>query len=234
MLDENLVMNKTLRILNQEPGKSSTGCRMGAVIARAGLGKTAVLVQIALDNIFRGRKVLHVSIGEGLEKAKAWYDDMFLHVTSDLPTDRAAELAEHVQRNRMIMTFKEAVFSRPKLEERLNDLIYQDIFRPDCVVVDGFDFSAADFEAVADVKDLMSSMNLQVWFSALSHREDERLSKEGVPAPCNDIADLFETIIVLKPEPPGINLHVIKDETACVVPGKVLALDPSSMTVQEG
>ena len=234
MLDKDLVMNKTLRILNRKQGEDSTGCRMGVVVARAGLGKTAILVQIALDNIFHGRRVLHVSVGEGLEKARAWYDDMFLHVTSDLPADRAAELAEHVQRNRMIMTFKEAVFSRPKLEERLNDLVYQDIFRPDCVVVDGFDFSAADFEEVADVKDLMSSMNLQVWFSALSHRDDERVSKEGVPAPCHEIAALFETVIVLKPEPPGINLHVIKDETACVVPGKVLALDPASMTVREG
>ena len=39
-------------------------------------------------------------------------------------------------RNRMIMTFKESAFSRLKLEERLNDLVYQNIFRPDIVVID--------------------------------------------------------------------------------------------------
>ncbi len=43
---------------------------MGLVMARAGLGKTAILVQFALDCMLLGNKVLHVSIGEGVDKTR--------------------------------------------------------------------------------------------------------------------------------------------------------------------
>ena len=52
-------------------GKDSTS-GMGLVMARAGLGKTALLVQIALDSILLGNRVIHVSIGESIDKTRAW------------------------------------------------------------------------------------------------------------------------------------------------------------------
>ena len=61
---------------------------------------------------------------------------------------------------------KESAFSRLKLEERLNDLVYQNIFRPDIVVIDGYDFTEADYESVMDLKEMMAAMNVQGWFSA--------------------------------------------------------------------
>ena len=57
----------------------------------------------------------------------------------------------------MIMTFKAASFSVPKLEERLSDLLYQDVFRADTVVVDGYDFESASREEVADLKDQLDA-----------------------------------------------------------------------------
>ena len=37
---------------------------MGVIMARAGVGKTACLIQISLDNLFKGRNVLHFSRGQ--------------------------------------------------------------------------------------------------------------------------------------------------------------------------
>ena len=132
---EPLVNQNPLRVLNLGRGEKE----LGLVMARAGLGKTALLVQIALDSILRGNRVIHVTIGESIDKTKAWYDDILQSILQEYTVDRPHELIEMVARHRMIMTFKEDSFSRPRLEERLNDLVLQDIFKPNCLVVDGFE-----------------------------------------------------------------------------------------------
>ena len=232
MQKEDLIRKNPLRVLNPLDMESLPDHRMGLVMARAGLGKTAILVQIAMDSMLQDQKVLHVSIGEDLEKAKAWYDDIFQYISEGYKLENASEIESGFMRNRMIMTFKEAAFSRPKLEERLNDLIYQNIFRPDIVVIDGYDFSEADYEAIMDLKEMMASMNVQVWFSALLHRGDNRVSAAGVPAPCHEFDGLFDTVIVVQAEKESILLNIIKDEYDGAA-GKILNLDPSTMMVKE-
>jgi hypothetical protein len=230
MQKEELIKNNPLRVLNPLD-ETLPDHRMGLVMARAGLGKTAILVQIAMDSMLRGQKVLHVSIGEDLGKAKAWYDDIFKYIAEGFQLENTAEVENDLMRNRIIMTFKESAFSRPKLEERLNDLVYQNIFRPDIVVVDGYDFAEADYESIMDLKEMMASMNVQVWFSALRHRDDDRLSAAGVPAPCHEIDGLFDTVILVQPKQDAILLDIIKDEYDGAA-SKVLNLDPSTMMVQ--
>ena len=232
MQKEDLIKKNPLRVLNPLSADALPDHRMGLVMARAGLGKTAILVQIAMDSMLRGQKVLHVSIGEGLEKAKAWYEDIFKFIAEGFQLENAAEVEDELMRNRMIMTFKESAFTRPKLEERLNDLVYQSIFRPDIVVIDGYDFAQADYDSVMDLKEMMAAMNVQGWFSALRHREDDRVSAAGVPAPCHEVDGLFDTIIILQPEKEAILLNIIKDEYDGAA-GRVLNLDPATMMVRE-
>jgi hypothetical protein len=139
-----------------------------------------------------------------------------------------------VARHRMIMTFKVAAFSRSRLEERLNDLVLQDIFRPNCMIVDGFDFEHVDREALEDIKNLLENMNMQAWFSATCHREDTRVSPTGVPAPCHEIDDLFDMVILLKPQANAdIQLDIIRNYGEQVEGGKSLTLDPTTMMVKE-
>jgi hypothetical protein len=232
MLKEDLIKKNPLRVLNPLTPDPFPDHRMGLVMARAGLGKTAILVQIAMDSMLRGQKVLHVSVGEGLGKAKAWYEDIFKYIAEGFQLKNAVEIEDEIMRNRMIMTFKESAFSRPRLEERLNDLVYQNIFRPDIVVVDGYDFSQADYESVVDLKEMTAAMNVQGWFSALRHREDNRVSAAGVPAPCHEFDGLFDTVIIVQPEKESILLNIIKDEYDGAA-GKILNLDPSTMMVKE-
>jgi KaiC/GvpD/RAD55 family RecA-like ATPase len=227
MVVEDLAGNSPLRILKGEQPEF----RMGLVMARAGLGKTAILVQIALDSMLQDMKVLHVNIGESLEKTKAWYDDIYDYLTTGNKVSNAAEAKDSVMRNRMIMTFKEDAFSRARLEERLNDLVYQNIFRPDCLVIDGLDFASTEREALQDLSELAKAMNVQAWFTALTHRDDDRVSDNGVPSPCHEMDDLFHTVIVLQPEEGAIKLNIVKDSIGNAA-GTNLNLDPATMMVQ--
>ena len=224
-----------LRIFAQNAEGNIVEKRMGLLMSRAGLGKTAILVQIALDSILRGNQVLHVSVGQSLDKTRAWYDDIFKDIVEGAELGESNNLHEEMLRNRLIMTFEEADFSRPKLEERINDLVVQNVFCPTCIIIDGFDFENTEQQAVADVNDMADVLGLQIWFSALCHRGDERMSDEGVPAPCHEVGSFFDTVLMIQPEKgqTNLSLNVVKDSTGCVKPGKVLDLDPSTYLVQK-
>jgi hypothetical protein len=227
---EALVNKNPLRIL--KIGKEGAS-ELGLVMARAGLGKTALLVQIALDAILLGNRVIHVSIGQSIDKTRTWYDDILRHILQEHSVTRPHELIDMVQQHRMIMTFKEASFNRARLEERLNDLIMQDIFKPNCVVIDGFDFEGTDRAAIEDIRDMAEAMSLQVWFSATCHREDKRFSAAGVPAPCHEVDDLFATVIVIKPEENKIRLNLIKNRGEVQTTDAGLDLDPTTMMIKK-
>jgi hypothetical protein len=233
MIKEDLIKKNPLRIISPE-GANGTP-RLGLVMARAGLGKTAILVQIALDSMLRGNKVLHVSIGQSLDKTRIWYDDIFKDIAAAVKLENASDVEEEIARQRMIMTFKEDSFTVAKLKERLQDLIDQDIFRPDCLLIDGFDCSGAPEQPLADMRELMAALQLNIWFSAVCHRDDDRVSNSGVPAPCHTTDELFDTIIILQPkgEDKSIALNIVKDSAGASQSGKSLNLDPATLMIIE-
>ena len=135
-------------------------------MARAGLGKTAILVQIAMDSMLRDNKVLHVAIGEDLEKTRTWYTDILALMDQEKKVENFQEVVGEIMKNRMIMTFKENSFDTAKLGERMEDLAQQGIFKADCLVIDGFDFTAKDSAAaLGGLKIFMETSDLKmIWF----------------------------------------------------------------------
>ncbi len=233
---EDLVSNNPLRALGLEKEDGSDGRRVGLVMARAGLGKTAILVQIALDSMLRNNKVLHVAIGEGLEKTRTWYDDILGLMSQEKKIEDFQQVVDEIMQNRMIMTFKENSFSAATLEERMEDLAQQGIFKSDCLVVDGFDFTDADSATALDeLKAFMEKNDLKmIWFSAVSHRDDERVSANGIPAPCHEVDEVFDTVLLISPEDKDIKLKTLKCSAACSVDaGKSLILDPATMLIKK-
>lgn len=230
MGNEDLGANNPLRALGLKSDGTDERRSMGLVMARAGLGKTAILVQFALDCMLLGNKVLHVSIGETVDKTRAWYDDML----GRLAEGEKLEDIPEIMQNRMIMTFKETTFSNAKFEERLDDLVAQDIYRPDCLIIDGYDFEENDYAAMEEFKNFMKDKGLKmVWFSAVSHRSDDRKSADGVPAPCHEVDGLFENVLLIKPTDDVITLDIVKCDSCGVEPGTTLTLDPNSMLINK-
>jgi hypothetical protein len=176
--------------------------------------------------------VLHVSIGEGVDKTRTWYDD----ILSLLTDGEKIESIPEIMQNRMIMTFKESSFSKALLEERLDDLVKQDIYKPECLIIDGYDFDKNDKKSLEDLRNFMNDRGLKmIWFSAVSHRGDTRVSLDGVPAPCHEVDSLFDTVLLIKPEDNAMKLDILKCDTCSSVdPGSTLILDPSTMLIKKG
>ncbi len=232
MGNNELKVSNPLRALGlEEKGGGGIQSMMGLVMARAGLGKTAILVQFALDCMLLGNKVLHVSIGEGVDKTRTWYDD----ILSLLTDGEKIESIPEIMKNRMIMTFKESSFSKALLEERLDDLVKQNIYKPECLIIDGYDFANNDKESLEELRTFMNERGLKmIWFSAVSHRDDTRVSLDGVPAPCHEVDGLFETVLLIKPVGDAMKLDILKCDSCKLDPGTTLMLDPSTMLIKKG
>ncbi|MGL1931095.1 MAG: hypothetical protein OCC45_04980 [Desulfotalea sp.] len=222
-------VKKPLKAIGLDTKREDGVKSMGLVVSRAGLGKTAILVQFALDCMMNNNNVLHVSIGDGVEKASTWYNDIAKLLQVD-----AADMTE-LMNKRMIMTFKESNFTKAILAERVEDLVQQEIFNPSCLVIDGYDFVENGEDALEELRVFAKDLGIKMlWFSAVSHRGDDRVSTNGVPAPCHEVDDLFETVLFIQPEGDEIQLKILKCEACAVDPGTILTLDPSTMLIQQG
>src|SRR5207247_9414318 len=67
---------------------------VGVVVACHGIGKTAFLVGIALDDAMRGRKILHVSLDKTVDHMREFYVEILLAIPI-LPTPVQLALVWH-------------------------------------------------------------------------------------------------------------------------------------------
>jgi len=232
MLKKDLILKNPLRAWEPDTGRNTATPRMGLVVAPRGSGKTAVLVQFALDSLLRGNRVVHVSIGQSLEKTKEWYEDLFQELSRSYKLEHVGEVHSEIAANRLIMTFNTGSFSAAKLEERLTDLIEQDIFRPQSVVIDGFDFESADPAQVQRLRELVLDRKLHTWFSVVP-RANPQVSALGVPAPCDRFEKLFDCILLIDAGPGGLALKTLKSDVAASKDHPAIRLDPSTFLVNE-
>jgi hypothetical protein len=233
MLKKDLILKNPLRAWEPDTGHNTAAPRLGLVVAPRGAGKTAVLVQFAIDSVLRGNRVIHVSIGQSLEKTKEWYEDLFQELSRSYKLEHVGEVHSEIAANRLIMTFNTGSFSAAKLEERLTDLIEQDIFHPQSLVVDGFDFANAAPAQLEGLRDLVRNFKLHTWFSALRRPEDKRVSALGVPAPCDRFEELFDSILLIESDGHGISLSTLKSDVAASKAHPTIRLDPTTFLVNE-
>ncbi|MBW2103314.1 MAG: hypothetical protein JRH05_11690 [Deltaproteobacteria bacterium] len=217
-----------LKILEKSSRKGLGKGNLGVLIARAGVGKTACLVHIALDKLFRKERLVHVSLEEGPEKVTAYYNVMVSDLVKALNLEDEAEIRWIIDRNRMILAYLNRSFSMERLERSLTSLVDNLDFAPETLIVDGLDFESADREIIERFKDLAGGFDVEIWFSALSHRHITETNERGIPYPCERFDDLFSLIIRLDPDPTGVFLRLLKDYDAPVAPGMAVRLDPNT------
>jgi hypothetical protein len=227
MLKKDLALRNPLRLLGDQNQEILPKGGFGAVLARAGVGKTALMVQLSLETLLREKNVLHVSLSDPVNKVGLWYQEVFQNLSQQYNPQQVRQLWESILSHRFIMTFKVEGFSVPKLEERMTDLAAQNIFSPDMIVIDGFPFEADEAPYLKQLKSFAKDHNLCVWFSVRTHRHEEPQS-DGISPRLDTIDDLFDVVIQLQPEGKNIHVRVIKGQAADSKMPE-LVLDPATM-----
>ena len=224
MIEHELTGRSPLRAFDP-PGESAAAGRTALVVARAGTGKTAFLVQVAIDALLRGQPVLHASWGETLAHVKSWYEGVWRDLCAGLPAAAARVAWERFEPRRMLMTFRAGSGTVERLVERLATLEEDGGFAPRLLVVDGFRLDEklrADAERLAKVA---GERSLDVWLAARTPHDTDDAATAAAP-----VAELFGTIVALEPGPDAVTLRPLK--AAATLP--TLRLDPRTMLLARG
>ena len=201
---------------------------IGVVAARHGVGKSAVLVGIALDDLMRGRKVLHVALDERIEKIRNYYDEIFMDLakTGSLQ-DIGAERLE-IERCRNIHTYVGNSFSVAKLREAITFLNTYMEFYPAALIIEGFRFEQATKENMDELREIAREINGELWMSAVTHR-DSANNDRGIPEPLAHLEDSIDVILALEQREKYVALRLLKDHSNPDVSPSHVALDPTTL-----
>lgn len=210
--------------------KLTTWVKMGGVVARPGIGKTALIVQIALNFMFKNEKVLHVSLHEPVSKVSVWYDEIFSRLASDLESPERQILWERMLPFRLIMSFRVEGFRIPVFQERLEELILQNVFKPRAILIDGMSPDQIKRETLASIKSIAERYDFHVWLS-LPVLEDGSVTTY-FPATLEGTEDLFEAFLFLSPDDETVKITLFRSkerewETLPVI------LNPSTFLIVE-
>ncbi|MDP2306902.1 MAG: AAA family ATPase [Pseudomonadota bacterium] len=185
---------------------------VGAIYARAGVGKSSLLVHLALERLLREEPVLHVAVQGGVESVRDAYESIFtgLH-HAQKPLERAEALLS-VERHRVIHCTRGRVPLAAGIDTLLQSLAEAMEFAPRLVVMDGLEPSEDELLAL---RDLASRRGLAIWCGFTPTR------------PVNDVA--FHVSLEMVPERAVVWLHVRKgrdSRPAGSGPGEIAELAP--------
>ena len=221
MHGEELIERSPMRALAAEIRGGLNAGQVGGVLARAGVGKSAFLVQIAMTYALRGNPVLHVSLTDGQARVRSFYDELLAEVSRSVAgRDRAAAQVE-LERNRVIHASLGRSFGPGDLEALVGTLSEVMHFRPIAVVVDGTDVAALEVEAWRAVA---NKLGLRIWISVRTHRNGD--------VDIDALADQFDTAVSLQPAATMVQLRILRIGGKAMADRGALDLDPVTMMVR--
>ncbi|MBK6847436.1 MAG: AAA family ATPase [Proteobacteria bacterium] len=204
--------------------------RLGVVMARAGEGKTACLVQISLSHLLRGQTVLHVSLEHSLDHVQSWYDALFEHVAGDEEERRLEATQAMITHRRMILTFIERRLRPEKLAESLAALRKTTGFAPEVLIIDGYDFDGLTVDEQRAVIDGFTAqagaLGAELWMAVQTHREHTGQHPVRIPPPADAWSERIEVALFLEPHEGDIAVRLLKRHSESSPADTALRLQP--------
>jgi KaiC/GvpD/RAD55 family RecA-like ATPase len=233
MLKKELVERSPVRILEKSTNGGVGAGNIGVIASRKGIGKTAVLVQIAMDKLLQGEHVIHVSFTAHTDYVISWYEDIFEEIARKKKLEDAAEAHEDLIRNRVLMNFNQDGVTSEQILRSLRAMIVDGGFKADALIIDGFDFSKSSMERIAGVKRFAEELGLEVWYSCNVESGEGATDKRGVPRLLQEFIDAIAVLITLEPKAEYIQFTVIKDHDVFNPSDLRLKLDSKTLLIAE-
>jgi KaiC/GvpD/RAD55 family RecA-like ATPase len=204
-----------LRILKRSTKGGLGPGNLGVVMARAGVGKTAFLVQIGLDDAMRERSVLHIALGQDLDHVHSWYDALFYDLAEAAKLDNREQVRQLVYKHCMIQAYAESDLPHERLDEVVK--LYKESleFEPKVILIDGFDWEKGKVvERAAEIdafKSTAKRLGAELWMTAQTHREGTPAHPTALIAPCDAYEELIDVAVFLEPQGQHATVCLLKD-----------------------
>ncbi len=203
---------------------------LGVVMSRAGIGKTAFLIGVALDDLMHGQKVFHISFEDSVQRIRDFYDVIFEELRRTTHMDDAAEAHQLVERSRMIHVYGRGELSVDRLRKTIGFLGEHMHFEPSVLVLDGIDFHATDNDELGTLKALAEELKVEIWMSAQVHRADPPNPPARVADHVVRFDDYMSVLVLLHPEEAGsVTVQLLKDHDNPDIGDLKMKLDPTTL-----
>lgn len=197
---------------------------VGVVLAGHGVGKTAFLVAVALDELLRGGRVLHVCLDQTVAHVRAHYDTAFEDLASSKHLENEAMVHAEIDRRRSIRVYPPNAMSASKLRDAVK-LEVEAGAQPSLIVLEGLDCETLQPEELDDLKALAAELAAEVWLSAPSAEE----GPSEQPTWMKRLASAISVILTLEPNDGTVALRALKDHGNPDVAALHVALDPRTL-----
>lgn len=181
-----------LRPLFQALGGGLRPGELGVIRARAGSGKTALVLQFALDRLLRAEGVLHIAGSGTIDGVRDGYESLLDGLARPLRPAERTEARLFIERHRIIHATRGEAPDAARVRHVLHQLADVVEFQPGLVVVDGGVPDAATYAALAA---LAAERGVAVWCTGPDTTPDD---------PAADAA----VVLDLVPERANVMLHV--------------------------
>jgi hypothetical protein len=204
-----------LRILEKSIHGGLGKGNLGVVMARAGVGKTACLVQIGLDDLMREQKVLHIALEQTVDHVVSWYDALFEDLAIQTDLDDSETVHAMITENRMIQGFADHDLWPERLNRLTSTMKDHLHFQPSAILVDGYPWEkhtvAENAAMVGALKAYAKICDAELWMSAQTHRHGTGQHPTKVPPPLDEIVNLVDVAIFLEPHGENISVRLLVD-----------------------
>jgi hypothetical protein len=202
MAHHDLFDKSPIRLINKITNGSLKRGDAALIASKKGLGKTSVLVQFGVDDLFQDKQVVHVSFNQKTENVITWYEDVFTEIAKKKPA-QAHSLSDLVKK-RIILNFNQDIIAPPSVIATVKALAASGI-KSECLLIDDLDFSKITVADMQVVRDYAKTEGIFVCVSTASEGET---SAAVVPS---EFEPLFDTIFRLAPQPDMIELQCLKN-----------------------
>ncbi len=114
---EYLNARSPLRLLEKGLHGGLGAGNVGVLLGGRGVGKTAVLVGFALDEMLRGGRVLHACVDKSVAHVRAHYDTVFEDLASSTHLEDEATVHAEIDQRRSIRVYPPNAMSVSKLRD---------------------------------------------------------------------------------------------------------------------
>ena len=233
MEKEELVQRSPIRIFEQSINGGLKAGETGIIASPNGVGKTSVLVQLALDKLLQGKKVIHVSFTPHVHYVPIWYQDIFTEFVCKKNLENADEIRNNLVKNRVLMNFNQDGVTKAQIIKSLRAMIIEGGFKADSIIIDGFDFSRTDKESIEAIKIFATEIGVSIWYSCSIPDEGQQYDKENIPVVLGDFIDYLDIVIVLLPKADHVELSLSKDRNSIISKSMAMKLDPKTLLILE-
>jgi len=229
-------MRRSPRTLLERDGHPGPGLgKLAVVMARAGVGKTALLVGIGIDALLSGQKVLHISLERTVDKVRNWYSDLLMEMLRrEKKLEHWAALQLGVERNRHIHTYVGQSFSIERLRQSIELIIKSMEFSPQVIIFDCPSLAGIETSTIGELRKIAAEVGAELWMACRTHRDDPDPDPGHLPPPADRFENLVDLAFYLDPFDAKIRLRVLKDNNEMIEKDLNILLDPETMVLISG